>query len=488
MLHRWFAKKRSSLIIACHDGSRWRARQFHFHHGEWHAEEALEVQSRNGKKLPKQVFELAAKKDVQRLRILLSGDLHALTMDLPDDADKEEIHTALVYEAAEEFGADAHMLRVAAVRAESFRMGAESNVVVTAGFELRQIEAYAQECERNGLEFDGIGSLELATLSRHARLNEEARLLILRRQSGIYVTPASESAPFMISAVPFGVEAEDGEAWRERAERTIKRMEAQHHMPLRIVATDPICPQVMSLLPPADGNDTIVVNFHEYEEDILRHVAWAEMGGADCGCAMVGPPPLPRDPYRAGTYLFILIIVMTAVYCAGRWHTMRIDQERAQQREQAWKNLQAERDKAKGEYTRVNGQYKKLQELLQLLQGRDCLPVTALPLLNVLATETPKYSRITRIEQMPDGKFEFRGLTRWQDGLRQLSEALTLRELERTFSSESKSVNGEQAFTFQVWQKGMTFATASKAEAKASGDKSPEKLETSTMKQKKEKR
>lgn len=447
-----FSRRNTPLVVAVHDGALWRARNFHFHHGQWHAEDVLEVPSRNQRKLPKQIIDFALAADARRVRILLSGELHTISMELPEDAESEEMHTALVYEAAGEMGVEAHMLRIAAVRAEHFRMGAEPNVILTCGFEARLIEGLIQECERAGLEFDGIGSLEMAVLSAHARQSEETRLLFLRRQSALYAVPAYDAVPFMLSALPFGYVPDDSETGRERASRAARRLETQRALPLRVISCESMAlAQRQALLELIGAEpEPEMLALAEIEEAALSHVAWAEVGGTEAGCALVGPPPKPRDPHRAGTYVFFFILLATLVYGWSRWQTLNVEMRQAKEREKAWKILQTEREKAKTEFESTDRQLQGLRHREQLLRKRRILPEAAGSILETLAFQTPKYTRIAEIVQMPGEEFEIRGVTRWQEGLRLLAEALGQRGLARDFSSDMAEGNGEQRFTFKV--------------------------------------
>lgn len=444
--------KRTSLVIALHDGFSWRARQFHFHHGQWHAEGMAEAASRNSRKLPKQILEFSAQSDARRLRVLLTGDLHSVTMDLPEDAEKEEIHTALVYEAAGEIGIEAHLLRLAAVRADRFQMGGEPNVILNTGYDARMLETFAQDCERSGLEFDGAGSLELAVLARHARLDEGRRLLFLRRQTGMYVVPAFDASPFQLSAVPFGAEPDETEAGRERAERAGRRFETHRGLPLRIVSCEPLSEARMGALRELLGKQEQldILPLAEIEEDVLRHVAWSEVGSTEAGCALVGAPPKPRDPNVAGTYLCLALILFTGMYVGLRWHHLEESLRYAKTRETDWKNLLAEREKAKNELQSAEGQYRKVQDMQKLLSKQSCLPDALLPVLDTLAFEAPKYSRITGIAQLPDGSISVTGVTRWQEGLRLLDEAFNRRGLSRVMVSETAAERDEQHFEFKI--------------------------------------
>ena len=447
---------RTPLVIALHNGQGWRARAFRHTRGEWACGEAKEVAGATARQIPKAIFDFAAGADVRRLRVLLSSDIHVLNIALSEDLADEETHTAIAYEAASEIGVDAQMLRLAAVRGDRYRMGGEPDTVLAAGFEMRQIERYEQDCERAGLAFDGAGALEMAVLGRHAREDENRRLLFIRKQTAFYAVPAGDAGPFVVSTLPLGLAMETDATARERSERALKRVAGQATFPLRIMSCGPLEQERVEwfrgCLGEGDGKDIELLA--ECEPEVLRHAAFAEVGGTESGCAFVGTPPKARDPHRAGTVIFVALLVAALLGIGLVWDTSRHDLRHAEAKMAAWQTLESERKKAKDESSTVLKQRNQIIKVQTLINRRDCLPRGLLPVLRVLSGSMPRYSRITSIRQRERARFEIMGVTQWQEGLTNLSGALrgALREegMVADLTIDATAGATSQRFTFTV--------------------------------------
>lgn len=447
----WFGSKHDSILIVAFDGKSWRGRLFEYRGGTWEAVgDVVEATSRNSRKLPKQIVEFASSSGAKRLRVLMTSDLHSITMDLPEDADKEELHTAMVYEAASDVGIDAHILRVAAVHADRYRMGGEASVIMTAGFESTLIEGFARECDQAGLEFDGIGSLEMAVLAWHARMGEDARLLFMRRQSSLYVVPACENTPFTFYPLPIGTDADASDAAAERNERAAKRLAAHRDLPLRVVACGEVEPARLDAIRPMTGDGAEFLVLREFDDEIMRHAVHAEIGGIEAGCALVGPPPAPRDPHRAGTWLALIIILLAGLYVGDRHYAFERDIEELEKREAEWKKLVAERDKAKNRLQAANARYDAIGKKEKLLKGDRPLPHALASLLAALSSGTPSFSRITEIVQVDAEQFVVHGVTRLPEGRAHLQSALRRHGLAIGESKDTALATGEQEFEFHI--------------------------------------
>ena len=460
----FFRPKNDSMVIASFDGKHWRARLFEFkigarggtrvglRMGSWETDGYVaEAASRNNRKIPKQILEFAVAAKAKRLRVLMTADLHSIRMELPEDAEKEEVHTALVFESAGETGADANSLRIAAVRADRYRMGGEPTIVVTAGFETSLIDGFVRDCETAGIEFDCIGALEMAILACHARKgDDDTRLLLLRRQSGFYAVPAFDVTPFSFYSLPVGMYEDKSESAAERAERSAKRLAAQRDLPLRVVTCGSLDGGRAEALRSVTGEAVECVNLYDIDDEIMRHTAHVEPGVTEAGCALVGPAPAPRDPCRAGTWMAVFILLMAGLYVTLVDHSLRKDAERQAIRETAWKKLVAEREKATKRRENANKQFASLQEREKLLKGNAFLPKPLTPLMDALAAGTPPFSRMTRIMQTGDEEFVVYGITRFAEGLVALGSTLQRYGLTNQYDTVKNA--GDQEFHFRIQQ------------------------------------
>jgi hypothetical protein len=356
----------------------------------------------------------------------LPNDVHSVQIQLPDDFEPEEIHTALAHEVAAEMGMDASAIRLAAVKASQFCMGGEENTLLTSVFETQQLVQYDQACRKAGLVFDGVGAVELAVLNGHARREPNARLLLLRAHSGFYAGPATEVAPFGTYAVSFGVESqEDAVRDTERISRMARQFR-HSHTPVHIWCTHALSATRKEQLQDAFGTDVALqyVDFADMVTPISTHAAWQhQVGRVTCGCALVGMRKTPKSPYRVGTWLFLAIVVMTAAYIGLRWQTFRRQLAATEQRTYAWNELEQERKSLNAQVTQLRETQSRCVAMEQLM-GEPVVPAYLGTVLATLAEHMPPYTRITSIVETADRHCEIRGTTQFQEGLIELNQAL----------------------------------------------------------------
>lgn len=454
----WFikSKKQTPLTVAWHDGVGWYAVALCLKDDKWEVVSKLEKPLKATiRKLPKQVIDLALETNSHRLRVLLRSEIHSITFSLPEDADPEEIHTALSFEASNEMGVDAHMLRVAAVRASKYQMGADDDMLLVAGFDIKHVEQYGKDCESANIEFDGIGALELSVLARHARIYEDARLLFLSGQNAFYAVPALGELPFQFSVLPFAQEYPADDLALERIEKTHRRFKTHNELPQRVVSVNPLDSQYKSLIEKTVGVTCGFDDFSEFADSFLNHVAWAQVGGSESGCALIGLPKAATAPYRTGAIMFYSFIVFALLYVALQWHNFTTEMEKSNNRIAAWENLLEERKNAKKSSSSVRSQQQKQMCILEILKGEECFPKGLLKILSVLGQSVPEYSRITSFQQINESGYEISGRTRWQKGLSMLVDALNesfvVNNLEMSaFLKEVKTIEGEKEQRFSI--------------------------------------
>ena len=233
-----FRRSGKSMALVVHDGQAWRAYALQGTRGEWNCTGCAEEPARHARQLPKAILDFIVQTGARRLRILLTGDVHALTTALPEDATDEELHTALAYEAQGETGLEAGGHRLAAVQAHGLGLGSDRKTLLAAGFETEQVERLAADAESEGARFEGVGSLELAMLAAHAQRSPERRLLLVRERTSFYAVPASDSQPFAMATLPLGIDMGTDSAARERADRARERLNTHAALPLTVVISN----------------------------------------------------------------------------------------------------------------------------------------------------------------------------------------------------------------------------------------------------------
>jgi hypothetical protein len=413
------------LVVAVHDGLTWRAYALRRGPGEWTCVDRAEEASRAGRGLPKTIIEFVVSSRARRLRVLLSGDVHALSAELPEDASDEELHAALAYEAQGEIGLEAAGHRLAAARATLYDMGGERKGLLAAAFEIERLERLAAEADREGVVFDGAGSLELAILSAHAHRAPNRRLLLVRERTSFYAVPANDPQPFLTAMLPLGLDAGSDPTAKERADRARERLSVHNAVPLTVALPGQVERLRGSVAPYLDaGADVEYVPLPELEEAALRTEAGGRTGGVTEACPWIGLPPRPRDPHRHGTVILFVILALTLGWAELRKQGLERDLCDARANLAAWEKLEEARKQAADESKTLRDRQGATMAQRAILDERRCLPRGLLPLLGALAENMPPYSALVSVEQRAADGFEVAGLTRWQDGLTRLDAAL----------------------------------------------------------------
>jgi hypothetical protein len=378
--------------------------------------------------LPRALLSHAAEQGARQLRLILPADIHVLKFEEPPDADPEETHTALAYEAADELGQEAHLVRIAWMPAEDFRLGADPDDVLVAGFDLEYLTRYARDCQAHDLVFAGVVPLELACLGLLVdQQADDRRLVLLRHSSGFYATPSLAVAPMAVGALPVGASPDaDSARDEERIQRTARRLHAHEDLPVFVLSCGPLDDSAKNRLLAAIGVKTSVA-WSTLENELPALGALAMRGSTEAnsqGCPVVGLPPAPRDPYRAGTWLFWIIILSTVLYVGLRVHALDEEKLRLSDRKARWEELVKARTGASSAVESVRAERDRLIATHRLLTETKPLDPVVVPLLDTLGSAIPAYTCLARVAATEAGSYEVRGYTLWQEGLAELEAAL----------------------------------------------------------------
>ena len=422
------SKKRRRVAVFLHDGANWHAHIFTFGKPRWRSVARTVVVGPNPRSLPEALFDFADKHGARRARLVLPQNIYMLNTQLPRDAEAEELQTAMAFELGTETGADIESLRVAAAQAETFRMGATADMLIAAVFEEDVLEQYEKACQAAGFDFDGAGTLELATLGAHAERCPEARLLLLRRDTAFYAVPATDLTPMTAGAVAFGVdENHQREQDEERRERIVRRFNLHMALPMSICCIPMPEQHRMEQLRELAGGGA-EVEFRDFDadvEDVLRQVAQtAEVGFPAGGGAVVSRRPPEVDPYRAGTWIFFLVLLMAVIFVGLFWYKLHSDLTAIEVKSDAWNEIKSKRDALEQKYDSLRSQRSKSEKTVDLLTQRTTLPAGLLPLIDALDKAVPEFTRITSIEGDGKGGFLVYGHTAVQSGLINLERGL----------------------------------------------------------------
>lgn len=445
------------LTLAIFDGLGWRGRAYRRSRGGWRCVATTTDPSRHGRQIPKAILDFALKSGTRRLRVLVSNDVQMLTLAIPDDLTLEEQHTAIAHEAAGEWGFDAQTQRLSAARSDLYDMGGESHVLAVSAFDRLLIKRFAEDATREGLAFEGVGSLEMTVLWWHARQDPGQRLLIVRGTTACYAVPAGDTQPFLLTTLPLGLTGATDAQARERAERVKDRLAIHRERPLRVVIVGADSPPDIAWLMPLLG-DPVAVQTHALsgiESEAMPQAVDSRVGGTASPCACVGLPPAPRDPHLHGTVILFLIVLLTLGWIGRVYQSMQSTLCENRARLAAWESLQQARRNAKGESDRLRERQHVLIARQALLERPDPLPPGLMVTLDTLARGMPPYSRLIALSCGEAGGLEITGETRWQDGLSQLDEALRRAlgdvGMKREFGGiEALDGSGAQRFRFRI--------------------------------------
>ncbi|GEM_PF-4827196 len=421
------SKRRSRVAVFLHDGETWHGHVFAFGKPRWQSVARMTTPGQNPRNLPPSLLDFAEKHGARRLRLAVPAGVYALRTELPPDAEPEELQTAMAFELSGETGVDVETMRVAAARAETFRMGATPDALLVASFEHSALEQYAKAAQAAGLDFDGVGSLELALLGVHSERRPEARLLFLRRDAGFYVVPATEHGPMSAGAVAMGVRKDDRDLDPERRDRTRRRFNLHQTLPISVwcvpMPEEGRAEELRALV--GEGAEVEFRDLESEVEQVARQLAETPEPGIPAGGgAIVGTRAPEKDPHRAGTWLFFLVLLTTILGLGLYGYVLRDRLGLLKEKTKAWETIKQERKTFQGKFDALKAERSRCEEAVELLSVKSPLPAGLLPLLDALDRAMPEFTRVTSIRQDDAGGFEVRGHTGVQDRLNELVEAL----------------------------------------------------------------
>ncbi len=150
----------------------------------------------------------------------------------------------------------------------------------------------------------------------------------------------------------------------------------------------------------------------------------AEVGLPAGGGALVGPRAPEKDPHRAGTWLFFLLLLTTVTGIGLYVYQLRTELESLQRRAGAWQAVQQRRDGLQRRHDTLRAERSRCEQTVRLLEIQSPLPQSLLPLLDALERAVPEFTRVTAIEQDGQSGFLVRGHTAVQARLSDLEQTL----------------------------------------------------------------
>ncbi len=454
--------------ILIHDGTFWHVVVLAHSRGAWGVRAVENVAGRNGSRLPEELLAVALSQRAKRVTVLLPGDVHAVRFQTPPDAEPEEIQTALRFESAAELGHERGDLRLVAASVDAFDLDVEPESCLVAGFEDARLRAFSQAVADQGMRFLGAGSFELAAMAwLRRRCSGDARLLLLKESAAFYAAPTLGEIPFVVATLPVGIRPDpDSERERERLERAARQLGTHGDIPLTVLSCGPMSEALQArlagLFPSPDS-----VEWHALTDvvgELAQSVCLRNRDGAEQTGLLVGPTPPPRDPHRAGTWLFFVVLLVTLIGVGLKYRALTEEYETLEERKRMWTELEAARKSASERVSALRRQRDaeiaaRTEENARrsALRETRALPPGFLPLLDALTDAMPPYTRVERLSEAETGVgIELRGSTRWQEGLpdlvRALNEALAPHGLivQQDAIELAEGTRREQSFTYRI--------------------------------------
>ncbi len=306
---------RDPIAVLLHDGIKWHGASFWFEGNEYRCVDTRIVGGADPKTLPEALLQWASANRCERMRVFLPSEVHELDPHLPSDAAADEVQTALSFELAPSLQLAPGQLRVAAVRADTFRMGGDPDLLLAAGFDARTIDRFDAACRAAQLRFEGVGALEMAALARHAREASDQALLVIRHRSMFAAAPAEKGGDFFVRNIPFGP-PQDGEIENDWSERIAQRLGRLRARPVLLLTSHTSPHEIAALVRRAlDCETPEVAQLDEAAPLILRHAAWANVGVIDNGCASVARPEPERNWKRIACVASAGLVLLALATC-----------------------------------------------------------------------------------------------------------------------------------------------------------------------------
>ncbi|MDR1484303.1 MAG: hypothetical protein LBT09_05725 [Planctomycetaceae bacterium] len=440
------SRKFSRVAVFLHDGFQWYAHAFVYRKTQWEILERTTCSGKNSRQIPASLLEFAEKHNTRRVRVILPQNVQKLeNIDLPLDATAEELQTVIALAYSQVTGSDYGTFRVASSFADSLHAASTTEILFAAGIETTQLEQYDKICHNSGLHFDGCGVLEMTAITVGQKYFNETRFLILRRDKGFYVSCASDDLPMTTSGIALNSTLDDKTRESERTQSIARRLNSQKMFPLQVWYTPDVDSRKIDEIRNAIDPETQVTftELTQYIDDIAREITTTpttEINAPTTGGAIAGLPEKEKDPYRAGTWLFITIVVSAMLLILINYQKLRSDMHSIKLKTNAWENLKNERKKLNDKLNALDADRKRNEKIIQILNQKNPLPDPLTALLDELKQNMPPYTKLTSIEQLENEELIITGYTFYQEGFIELRPLLNQKLIKHKMITELKLI------------------------------------------------
>ena len=342
--------------------------------------------------LPEALLKQCVQNAVKRARILVPADPAVLEIDLADDLEPEEKHSAMAWELASVTGSDPEKSRIAAVDSSSFNFGGSKRTRLCAVFSRSTVSDFKKQLAGHGVKFEGISSLQLAVTGMHlqSRTPMPGSLLFVRNSSCFAFIPGGEGTPPLCRNIPIGMSGAQSDT-REWADRLKKRLTPVKGGNIRFIFNSPPGDALEVLKRELQCRETRDGLFPEYLEE-LRAVAVEND-------IFVREQPRKKDPRTPGTWIAVIAILLTTglltMQCLWNLGTREFLKRKIERKTV----LDAERKRYASQLDNLKKEISTTIRTYRLLESHRRIDENFLYILKSLNEIIPKYTRLNEIRQ-----------------------------------------------------------------------------------------
>ncbi len=418
------SKKQAKTLVLIHDGKTWYAGLYH--QSSW---QQTQLDDPHVEILPESLLEWGDTHGALQVRVVVPAELETLELPTaqPVYLDPATLHQQLNEAAAIKQDCDTDSIATAMASVNRLGMGDAENHLVGAIFDRQMILAYTESCEHHGLRFEGVTS-QLSLLLAYAALHQlpaDHALLSIGLKRSYVIGRAEGESLVSYRDLPITFAEEDPEQDR-RAER---RLRTYLHKGLVLTCPANSLPHYQLWLQGLDPELSITTidkpNFRLTCFDIVANAS-PYMLEDPLGFAILPPPP--KDDKYIGSILCVALIVLTAGILGAMWSIKTLEKNRLTALRTSISTLESEQKRASDGLKAATAKLNHLRNLYTLLQSSPA-PLTGSfdAIYHALSKTTPKFSTVTKIEQLTD-RLVIHGQTRWAQEVspfaQQLQEAI----------------------------------------------------------------
>lgn len=381
------------------------------------------------------ILEFGRKQGAKQALWLKIADVREIEVKLGNDVDADERRSAIEYAAASHAGAQPGFERVAFLEGKlhDFRSG-----VLVSQFDAAEVLEAARLSAAYKMKFLGVSNFKQLLLAEHFsnEENHNESFLCLLGSHGFAATP--ERNRLTVRSLPFGIPVEAGrEDWKQKLQRRLAGLK-HRNVTLYAPGADPVLAEEIR---EATGAESVTPA--DWKDALER----AAVFFGDAGRRLISPaipPPKPKDPKAAGTFIGLALLGSVAFAMLYLWGQnymgIRTLERRLAENKKIEDTVKAEEAKLK----KIQDDITAAQEINRLFVRKKHISREYMLVMNLLSRYPLEYTRINRIEERNTG-ITIGGETVWQPDLSRFfshfENELSKRDL-TLFSDGLKNLDG----------------------------------------------